>query len=79
MHGIILAETYGIPAIFLNQGISDQSMKFLDWYYSTGRTNIKMASSVSEALKMKPMELPDLSKMQEELIRVFPYDLWEKR
>lgn len=79
LHGIILAETYGIPAIFLNQGISDQSMKFLDWYYSTGRTNIKMASSVSEALKMKPMELPDLSKMQEELIRVFPYDLWEKR
>lgn len=77
LHGIILAESYGIPAIFLNQNISDQSMKFLDWYYSTGRTNIKMASSIQEALEMEPMELPDFLKMQEELIKTFPYDLWK--
>lgn len=77
LHGIILAETYGIPAIFLNQGVSDQSLKYLDWYYSTGRSNIRMASSLEEALAMEPMELPDLQLMQQQIQDAFPADLWQ--
>lgn len=76
LHGIILAEAYGIPAVFLNQDVTDQSLKYLDWYYSTGRKNIKMASTLEEALRMEPMELPDLRLMQQQIQDAFPTDLW---
>lgn len=77
LHGIIISETYGIPAIFLDEGISSERMKFFDWYLSTGRTNIQIAHSLSEALMMKPMDLPNLEKMQREVWKTFPYDLWK--
>ncbi|MCI6187320.1 MAG: polysaccharide pyruvyl transferase family protein [Spirochaetia bacterium] len=79
LHGIIIAETYGVPAIFLNEGESvfKQSMKYLDWYFSTNRYNVRMASSLEEALMMDPMEIPELSKMQEALLDSFPYDIFK--
>lgn len=78
LHGIILAETYGVPAIFMNPNhqMDQQLMKYLDWYYSTGRDNIITAHSVEEALTMKPMPLPDLSELRKDLISAFPYDIW---
>lgn len=78
LHGIILAEAYGIPAIFLNTGgyVDEALMKYYDWYFSTGRYTVKVAMTLDEALQMSPMPLPDLSDMQERLIKAFPYDLW---
>lgn len=78
LHGIILAESYGVPAIFLLEGknVEQQLIKYLDYYYSTGRYNVKIARSVEEAKAMTPMELPDLREMQENLMKCFPYDLW---
>lgn len=78
LHGIILAETYGIPAVFLNTGgyVDQALMKYYDWYYSTNRYNVKMARTVEEAIKMTPMPLPDLKIMQNNLLNSFPYDLW---
>lgn len=78
LHGIILAEAYGVPTVFLNKGMDNQLMKFYDWYYSTGRMTVNVAMSLEEAMKMKPMQVPDLSKMQRELLSTFPYDLWGK-
>lgn len=76
LHGIILAETYGVPAIFLKNGMENEIMKFFDWYLSTERNTIVMANSIEEALKMSPMPLPNLSKMQKNLLNSFPIDLW---
>lgn len=78
LHGIILAETYGIPAIFLGAGRSSELFKYYDWYFSTGRKNVRFAHSLEEAIEMKAMELPDISKMQENILNAFPYDLWEE-
>lgn len=77
LHGIILAEAYGIPAVFLGAGRDFEMFKYLDWYYSTGRKNILIASTIEEAIKTEPMEIPDVSSMQKNLIETFPYDLWE--
>lgn len=77
LHGIILAESYGIPAVFVCQGVENEIMKFYDWYFSTGRMNVKVAQSLEEALEMEPMPLPDLTNMRKQLMDVFPYDLWE--
>lgn len=77
LHGIILAETYGVPAIMLKKGMSNEIVKFFDWYYSTSRFNIRMADTLEDAIKMEPMELPNLNKQREELLKAFPYDLWK--
>ena len=77
LHGIILAESYGVPAVFF-RGLGKQiDFKYLDYYYSTGRYDIKIAESFEEALTMEPLPLPDLKPLQEGLIKTFPYDLWE--
>ncbi|MBP3195500.1 MAG: polysaccharide pyruvyl transferase family protein [Butyrivibrio sp.] len=76
LHGIILAESYGIPAIFFCEGVEDQMMKYKDWYESTKRPDFRYAKSIEEALAMEPMPLPDLSVLREKLMDVFPYDLW---
>lgn len=82
LHGIILAESYGIPAVFLcNESemtnATKEILKFYDWYYSTGRFTVKVARSIEEAIQMQPMDLPDLEEMRSRLLQAFPYDLWE--
>lgn len=77
LHGIILAESYGIPAVFLQENMDNELIKFYDWYYSTNRKNIKIAYSIEEAIEMQPMALPDLESMRKNLLEAFPYDLWE--
>lgn len=75
LHGIILSETYGIPAVLLQK--DNQSLfKFEDYYNSTGRYNVLVAKSIQEAIKLQPMPIPDLSLMQENLLNAFPSDLW---
>lgn len=76
LHGIILAESYGIPAVFLNWGVDNQILKYEDWYGSTGRA-LKSASSISKAIEMEVPPVPDLYSMREKLKACFPYDLWE--
>ena len=77
LHGIILAEAYGVPAVFLQEGIESETLKFYDWYYSTNRKTVQVASSLQEALAVDPMPLPELKEMQELLMQAFPFDLWE--
>lgn len=78
LHGIILAESYGTPAIFFRGLQKNYDFKYLDYYYSTGRKDIIIAESFEEALTMKPLPIPDFSKMRQDLLDSFPYDLWEQ-
>lgn len=75
LHGIILAEAYGVPAVFFQT--LKKTFKFEDYYASTGRNDIHLSSSFEEALMQEPPQLPDLSELQKGLIESFPYDLWE--
>lgn len=79
LHGIILAEAYGIPAIMLNDTPTEDITKYKDWYYSTGRYDFPIADTVEEALMMEPALLDKdiLKAMQERLLDSFPTDLWD--
>lgn len=79
LHGIILAESYGIPSVFLlSDPKNKEILKYYDWYFSTNRFSVKIALSLEEALSMEPMQLPDnLEIMRKQLIKAFPYDLWK--
>lgn len=78
LHGIILAEAYGVPAIFLRDRESNKDFKYNDYYSSTHRNSYRYASTVEEALTMQPEPLPDnISDLQRGLLEAFPYDLWQ--
>lgn len=75
LHGIILAETYGIKSILL-QPLTEKMFKYYDWYYSTGRNIFPIAKNINEAIKCSPIDLPDIEKIKSDVINTFPYDLF---
>ncbi len=78
LHGIILAEAYGIPAIWYRGLRKSVDFKYRDWYYSTNRHEFPIATSIEEALLMEPPAIPNLTDLQKGIMEVFPYDLWEQ-
>lgn len=78
LHGIILAEAYGVPAIMLSKGKNDDITKYKDWYYSTGRKKFPIAENIEEAIKLTPSKVDNnkIRKMQKDLLNSFPVDLW---
>lgn len=77
LHGIIIAEAYGVPAIMLKQKNCSDLYKYEDYYWSTGRKKFPVVNSVEDALKMRVPEPSDLSNMQKRLLDAFPTDLYE--
>ena len=79
LYGIILAESYGVPAVLHIPsecvGYLDE-FKYRDYYYNTGRNQFLVAKTAEENLQIKPCELPDITPLQENLIKTFPCDLW---
>ena len=78
LHGVILADAYGVPSVWYRGLGKDIDFKYRDYYGSTGRTLDAVPTSVEEAMETKPLPLPDLKPLQEKLMEVFPYDLWKK-
>lgn len=79
LHGIIIAEAYGIPAILLNELEFDDLFKYNDYYYSTGRYHFPVCNSIEEALQLPLPKVPDLYRLQQNLLHSFPVDLWKDK
>ncbi len=78
LHGVILADAYGVSSVWYRGLGKDIDFKYKDYYESTGRTLYSVPTSVEEAMETEPLPLPDLKPLQEGLLKSFPYDLWEK-
>ena len=75
LHGIILAESYGIPCVWLND-IPDSPFKYEDYYLSTGRSTFPIVYNVEEGyIKTGEINL-NISMMQQKLLKCFPYDIF---
>ncbi|BEN00752.1 polysaccharide pyruvyl transferase family protein [Serratia sp. CY54039] len=77
LHGVIIAEAYGIPAIFLDGESGESMFKYDDYYQGTGRDYYPVAKSVDEAFKLKHAEPIDMNSLVPKLFQAFPYDLWD--
>jgi len=76
LHGVILAEAYGIPATYLDSGNGENRFKYDDYYAGTGRTNWHSGRTVEECLDLGGNGPFDLHGIQAALREAFPYDLW---
>jgi pyruvyltransferase len=77
LHGIILAEAYGVPAIWLASAMDRDAFKYEDYYQGTGRRRYDVALTVEQALTLGGQAPPALDACQEALLKAFPRDLWE--
>ena len=74
LHGLIIAEAYGIPARYLRVSDYEPLFKYCDYYLGTNRPNFSYATTVEDALQMGG-EIPfecDLEK----IYQAFPFEYW---
>lgn len=74
LHGIIVAEAYGIPARMLRLSEHEPLIKYQDYYIGTGRPDFQYATSVEEAMSMggEPPPICDLQALYD----AFPFEFW---
>ena len=74
LHGIIVAEAFGIPARLLRLTETEPLFKYQDYYCGTGRPHFQFATSLEEALSMggEPPFQCDLEKLYD----AFPFEFW---
>jgi pyruvyltransferase len=72
LHGVIMAESYGIPARLLKMTWVEPLFKYEDYYQATGRADFKYATSVRQAIEMGG-EKPGVIDLNP-LLQAFPCD-----
>lgn len=75
LHGLVIAEAYGIPARYVRFTDTEKPFKYDDYTMGTGRGRIEAATSIEQALEMGGMA-PAVFDAQR-LLDAFPIDLWE--
>ena len=60
LHGIILAESYGVPSVFFRGLAKSIDFKYKDYYYSTGRYDVPLVDTYEDAQNIVPPPLPEL-------------------
>ena len=74
LHGVIVAESLGIPARLLRSS-TEPLFKYEDYYLGTGRARFTVADDIDSALRMGGEPLP-VSWDPAPLLAAFPRDLW---
>lgn len=76
LHAIVVAEALGVPARAIASRV-EPPFKYLDYYEGTGRSNVRIAGSIHEALNLGGVSQPQI--MASALRASFPDQLWPKR
>lgn len=74
LHGLIIAEAYGVPARYVRLTERETLFKYQDYHAGTGRTDLTFATSIEQGLEMGGM--PGISVSFDPLLDAFPHDLW---
>ena len=74
LHGLIIADTFGVPCTYIRLSEHEGVFKYEDYCFGAGRERLEITRSKAEALRSSPMAAikPDL----ERLYNAFPWDLW---
>lgn len=74
LHGLVVAEAFGIPARYVRLSERESIFKYEDYVLGTGRENLDPASSLEEAQELGGM--PPIRFDARRLYDAFPLDLW---
>lgn len=76
LHGLIVAEAFGIPARYVRLSQTEDLFKYMDYYLGSGRTEAEFvfAESIGEGLEMGGA--PPLRYDPAPLMEAFPLELW---
>ena len=72
LHGIIIAEAYGVPAVWLRVTEREGTLKYHDYYLGTGR-EAQPVTTLTEAIRSPGNPLPDFNR--DILLESFPKEL----
>ncbi|WP_271985711.1 polysaccharide pyruvyl transferase family protein [Pseudoclavibacter terrae] len=73
LHGIVVAESFGVPARLVRAG-SEPVFKYEDYYEGTGRRLPSIGASVEQAIDLSGA--PPLQWSPHPLLEAFPTELW---
>lgn len=74
LHGIVVAEAFGIPARYVRLSEGESEFKYRDYYEGTGRFDVEFASGIDEGREMGGADR--LTFDHQALMDAFPIDLW---
>ncbi len=77
LHGIIVAESFGVPARMLRMTETEPLFKYQDYYEATGRPDFRYAQSVREAIELGGESPPIID--LDRLLDAFPHDYFRKK
>jgi pyruvyltransferase len=76
LHGVVIAEAYGVPAVLLPDLDADE-FKYKDYIAGTDRPPLIAPAPLDRILETPPLpKIPDLGAIQKRLLDSFPFDLW---
>lgn len=76
LHGIILAEAYNIPVVWLKSDNGEDEFKYYDYYEGTGRYKSLKKSKFEDYECLEFDKILDLHEIQKNLLKAFPYEFW---
>lgn len=76
LHGLIVAEAYGVGARWVQSG-TEPEFKYQDYYQGTDRHGVVAAPHLAAALSDGPTTAPALAEIETALLQTFPTDLWK--
>ncbi len=74
LHGVIIAESFGVPARLLRISNEEPLFKYQDYYFGTNRPDFRFATTVDEAFEMGGE--PPFECDFEKLYNAFPFDYY---
>ncbi len=74
LHGLVIADAFGIPARQVRLSDTENPFKYEDYYEGTGRAAVTPARTIAEAEKIGGA--PAMAFTSEVLLKAFPWDLW---
>lgn len=78
LHGLIVAEAYGVPAIWFRPNQSEGYLKYQDYYASTQRAPMPV-NDLKWCLRKQPPAVPDYTEMRARLMAAFDTRLIESK
>lgn len=76
LHGLVIAEAYGVPAVLVANAKTETALKYEDYYFGTGRLKFPTAGSLAEAKTLEPVHGPEIEIVHARLLNAFPRELW---